>query len=291
MLKKILIGVVIVFSLSIIVLGWDKTVSYVEGGREHTNKELDKKVPLEFEVSRAQALMRKETDRISGYECKLADLAGRRDLTSRKIKEVQAQLVGKKATLRKIMTLLEQKKEQYQIGPNVYTFAEVNNDALARLQDVRKMEENVAFHESLVHDLDGAIKQGRSNLVECRSKLAELNSKIEHLRVRNTNANIRGEVAKLANSLVGAPLLADSELEKVTANIERQVVTNERRVEARLNSGKANYKIDYDAVFMLEDAATEIGNYLGQASTDNISAVTPVDKPSAAEAIAEVVPQ
>ena len=289
MVKKLIVGFIIVFSLSVIVLGWDKTVSYFEGAKEQANKELDEKVPMEFESSRIQALIRTENERIFDYEDRIGDLEGRQDSAKRKIDDAKKQLAGQMATLKKIKTLLDQKEEKYKIGNNIYSFAEVNNDALSRLKDVSNLKETIAFHESLVNDLDGAIKQGRGNLGECRKKLVELTTTVESLKARNANADIRMEVASLANSLAGAPLAADNELEKAFRNYERRVSQKESRATSRLNSGKANYRIDYDTAFVTEDAATEIGKFFGQdLSVDEVTVATPVDKPNVAIAIEEI---
>ena len=290
MIKKLLIGGGVVLLLAVLVFGWERTVSYVEGAREYANKELDDKVSMDFEASRIQTLIRKENEQILSYEDKVADLEGRRDGAIRKIDEAKKQLARKTATLRRIKTLLDQKKAQYTIAGHRYRFAEVNNDALQRLKGVETLQEAVAFHESLVSDLDAAVKQGRGNLGECHKKLVELTSAMERLEAKNANADVRLEVAKLANSLSGAPLAASSELEKAFRNYERRVGQKERRATSRLNAGKAAYRIDYDAAFVTEDASSEIGKLLaGPIDASSIPVDTPVEKPSASEVLESVI--
>jgi len=290
MIKKLLIGGGVVFLLTVLVFGWERTVSYVEGAREYANKELDDNVSMDLEASRIQALIRKENERILSYEDKVADLEGRRDAAVRRIGEAKKQLTRKTATLRQIKALLDQKKSQYTIAGRLYRFAEVNNDALQRLKGVETLRETIAFHGSLVSDLDAAVKQGRGNLGECHKKLVELTSAMERLEAKNANADVRLEVAKLANSLSGSPLAASSELEKAFRNYERRVGQKERRATFHLNAGKTAYRIDYDAAFVTEDASSEIGKLLaGPTDAGGIPGDTPVDEPSVTDVLESAV--
>lgn len=110
MIKKIVIGICIVFLLCVFVLGWGKTVSYVDGAREQANKELDDNVPMNFESSRIQALINKESERIFKYEDRVAELEGRRDSTAKKIQGANKELADHLSTLSKIKILLDQKR-------------------------------------------------------------------------------------------------------------------------------------------------------------------------------------
>lgn len=123
-------------------------------------------------------------------------------------------------------------------------------------------------------------------MVECRKKLTELTNSLEQIRARNANADVRMEIAKLANSLAGSPLTADSELEKAFRNYERRVSQKERQAESRLSSGKANYRIDYDAAFVTENASEEIEKLLDESMNVNDIAESPsVDKPSVFDSV------
>ena len=292
MLKKVLVGGGAVLLLAVFVFGWERTVSYVDGAREYANTELDDKVPMDLEASRIQVLIRKENEWIISYEDKVADLEGRRDGATRKIDEAKRQLVRQVATLQRVKTLLDQKKARYTIGGDSYSFAEVNNDALKRLKDVKTIQETIAFHESLVRDLDVVVKQGRGNLAECHKKLVELASAMERLEAKDANADVRLELAKLANSLSGAPLVANSELEKAYRNYQRRVEQKERRATSRLSAGKAAYRIDYDAAFVTEDASSEIGKLLaGPTEASRPPVEAPVQKPDATDALENVIPE
>ena len=285
MLKKIIIAVGIIFVLMLLVLGWEKSWSYVKGTQQVLNDEVDDRTPMRLESARITALIRKESESVLGYEDRICDLEARRDGTARTVGEANKKLLVEKNLLKQIKDLLDEKRAEYVIGRNTYTYAEVNADALERLEAVRRMQENVAFNETLLADLDTAIKQGRGSLGEARNRIAELKSGVARLEARNANADVRLEVAKLTNAIVGAPLSAESELEKVVRNYDRRVSQKERRAESRLSASSGQFRIDYSAAMVTQDASSEIGQMLENAPPDKPLPPSPQARPSAAEAI------
>jgi DNA repair exonuclease SbcCD ATPase subunit len=285
MLKKIIIAVGIVFVLAVLVLGWEKTYSYVAGTRHVLNEEADGRSPMRLEKARIEVLIQKEQENILVFEDKVADLEGRRDETARGIEEANKKLASEKDLLKRIKALLDEKREQYTIGPNTYTYAEVNADALERVEEVRRIQEAVAFHETLLADLDTGIRKGHSSLCEARNRLTELKNGLARLEQRDVNARIRLQVAKLANAVAGAPLPADSELEKVMRNLERRVSAEERRATAQLSAGMGRFRIDYSAAMVTQDASAEIDRLLVAVTGSNPVTEAPCSRPSVVEVL------
>jgi chromosome segregation ATPase len=285
MLKRIIIAVGIVLVLAVLVLGWDKTASYVAGTRQVINEEADDRSPMRLERARIEVLIQKEQENILAFEDKVVDLEGRRDETARTIEEANKKLAAERDLLKRIKGLLDEKREQYTIGRNTYTYAEVNADALERIEEVQRMQEAVAFHETLLADLDAGIKQGHSSLGEARKRLAELKNGVARLEQRNVNADIRLQVAQLANAVAGAPLSADSELEKVVGNFERRVSAKERRATSRVSAGMGQFRIDYSAAVVTQDASAEIDRMLSADTEAKPVTETPPSRPSVPEAL------
>jgi len=283
MWKGILVGIAVVAVLAVMVFGLEKSWSYIEGTKQVINEEVDDRAPMRLESARVTALVRKENEDVLAYEDKLCDLGARRDAAARAVEEGRKRLQAEMDLLGRIKALLDEKRDQYVIGRNTYTYAEVNADALERLEGLKRMEEAIAFNESLIRDLDQAIKQGRGSLAESRKRLAELKSAMTRLETRNTNADLRLEVAKLANAIAGAPLSADSELEKAFQNYERRVSQKERRAESRLAAGHNQFRIDYEAAMVTQDAAGEIGRFLDAGRSQDPTATSPDSKPSPVE--------
>jgi len=285
MLKKIVIAVGIVLVLAVLVLGWDKTASYVAGTQKVINEEADERSPMRLEKARIEVLIEKEQENILTFEDKVVDLEGRRDETARTIEEANKKLAAERDLLKRIKGLLDEKREQYTIGRNTYTYAEVNADALERIEEVQRTQEAVAFQQTLLADLDMAIKQGHSSLGEARQRLTELKNGVARLEQRNVNADIRLQVAQLANAVAGAPLSADSPLEEVVRNFERRVTAKERRATSRLSAGMGQFRIDYSAAIVTQDAAAEIDRMLEIGSGPNPVTEAPHTRPSVPEAL------
>lgn len=288
MLKKVIIAIAIVSALMLLVFGWDKSWSYVKGTQQVINEEADNQAPMRLERARITALIQKKNEEILSYEDKICDLEARRSATARSVAGAQKKLQAEKNLLKRIKGLLDEKNKQYTIGRNTYTYAEVNADALERLEAVKRMQENVAFNQTLLADLDKAIKQGRGSLGEARKRLVELRNGIERLEARNANADVRLEVARLTNAVAGAPLSADSELEKAVRNYDRRVGQKERRAESRLHASSGQFRIDYSAAMVTQDAAAEIEQLLNEGSRDTVVNPAPQTRPSAADALDEL---
>ncbi len=285
MLKKVIIAVGLVLMLAVVVLGWEKTTSYVAGTQRVLSEEADDRAPMRLERARIEALIQKEHDSVLTYEEKVADLEGRRDATGRGIEEAKKHLLTEMELLKRIKALLDEKREQYTIGRQSYTYAEVNADAMERVEQVTRMQEAVAFNETLLADLDAAIKQGRSGLGEANKRLAELRNGMARMEQRNVNADIRLQVAQLANAIAGAPLTADSELEKAVRNYERRVSAKERGAATRLSAGMGQFRIDYSSAMVTQDASSEIGRMLCESQQAGTVAPPLGQRPSAAEAM------
>ena len=287
MLKKAIIAVGVIFVLMLLVFGWEKSWSYVQGTKQVLNDEADDRTPMKLESARITALIQKENETVLSYEDRICDLEARRDATARSIGEANRKLAAEMDLLKRIKALLDEKRDKYTIGRNTYTYAEVNADALERLEAVKRMQEGIAFNETLIADLDTAIKQGRGSLGEARKRLVELKSGVARMEARNANADVRLEVAKLTNSIAGAPLSADSELEKAVRNYDRRVGQKERRAESRLNASNGQFRIDYSAAMVTQDASTEIGQMLGETPQETDVPPVPTTRPSAADALQE----
>lgn len=285
MWKTILIVVAAILILGLMLFGWEKVWSYGKGAQQVLNEEVDEKSPMRLEGARIRALMQKESETVLAYEDRICDLEARREATARATEEARRRLRGEEDLLKRIKGLLEKQLDQYTIGRSTYTYAEVNADALDRIEAVKRMREDIAFKESLVADLDRAIKQGRGSLAEARKRLEELEGAMARLEARNANAEVRLEVARLTSAIAGAPLAADSELEKACRNYERRVVKKERRADARLSAGNSQFRIDYSAAMVTQDATAEIGRLLDENVPAQQEPPTAADRPSASEAL------
>ncbi|NQU24475.1 MAG: hypothetical protein HQ567_24600 [Candidatus Nealsonbacteria bacterium] len=275
MLKQLLIGIAIVAVLCVLLFGAERTMSYVKGGRTVLVDGVDENMPMPVEFARAEAEIESQGESIFAYEDKVADLEVRADGLRGTIADLEEELAEEKRLLKVIKGRLDEKQETYTIGGNLWNFAQVNQDALARVEKCRKIDEQLAFHRSILRDLETGASQGNQNLAEARKQLVDLRHGLEQLKTRETNAAIRAEIAGMANALNAGALGPQSELENVMHNIERRVASKERRAETRLSPTQSGIMIDWHAEVVTEDASAEIDRLLegGDASTDEMAVV------------------
>lgn len=288
MLRTVAVVVAVVLFLALFVFGWDKSWSYVKGTQRVVNEEVDSRAPMRLEVARVKSLIDKQNQIILEHEDKILNLESRRQATAKLIAEAQEKLSNETELLRRIKALLDENREEYQIGRVVYSRAEVSNDSLQRLEAVKKMQETTAFHENLLADLDVATKQGRTSLTEARQHLVELKNAVARLEVRDSNAELRLEVARLTNAVAGAPLTADSELEKAYRNLESRVAQKENQAGAKLTELQGQFRIDYSGAIATRDASAEIGKLLESTGSAKHAPDALQTRPSAADSLQEL---
>jgi hypothetical protein len=283
--KKSVIAVGVVMVVTLLVFGWEKSWSYVQGTRSVLNQEADAGTPIKLESARIAALVQKESDAILAREDKICDLETRRRSMAQTVEEGKKGIRSEMAVLRQVKILLDEKKPEYQIGRATFTYAEVNSDALDRVATVRRMQEGIAADEVLLADLDGAIKQGYSSLNDARKRIVELKNGMARLEARNANAEVRLELAKLTNVVAGDQLTADSELKKAVQNFENRVAQKERQAVVRLNGANRQFRIDYSAAMVTQEATTEIERVLTNDATSKPTPPAPAAPRSASEAL------
>lgn len=153
MFKKCSIAASAILALALLVFGFEKTWSYIEGTRSVLNHEADVNTPLKLESARIAALIQTESDAILAREEKVCDLETRRRSMAQAVDEGKKRLRSEVAVLKQVKTLLDEKKPSYQIGRASFTYAEVNADALDRVESVKRMQEGSAADETLLADL------------------------------------------------------------------------------------------------------------------------------------------
>lgn len=263
-MKRIIIGIVVVVFAAILIFGIGKTVSYLAGAKKWINDEVDENMPMSFEIKKIEALIEKEGSTIQAYNDKVCDIDGRATSLKKNISTLKGRLDDEKALLARIKSMLDEKKEFYDIGGRKYTYAEVNRDALARVEGANRIQKDIEIKEKLRHEFNIVIKEAKTNLVTARQRLTTLKGTLETLEARNANADIRLEVARLVNSIENSGFGSDSEIEKAVAQYESRVAQKERRASARLGDATSAGRIDYSGSIVTKEASAEIEHLLDE---------------------------
>ena len=275
-MKNILIVLAAVFVAAVVVLGGEKTLSYLRGGRILASEHVDANSPMRLEAARVRALLDGSRQKAVAYEDRVFDLQGRAETSSQTVASLRAKLADEKRALEKARGLLAEARESYVISGRTYSHNEVSADAMKRIEECRRLEQDIAFQESLARDLAQGQEQGRKNLSEARRSLKQLETELARLETRNVNADVRLEIAALANGVSGAPIGAESsELDRAFKNYERRVSQKERQAASRLATANTAHMIDYSESTAPADTPAAITAFLGDAPTPAESAVEP----------------
>ena len=284
MLQRMVIAGTVLLVLAVFVCGWEKTASYVAGIRGWANDEADDRVPLRLERARIGALIRQEHEKVLGFGDRIAGLEAQRDGMARHIEGAQRKLSEEKELLKRIKTMLDEGRDEYTIGRQTYSYAEVNADALQRLRATEEMQEAIDEDSSQLRTLDTAIQQADSRQGEARRRLGELRGALARLDQRNVNADARLQIAALVDSIAATALPVDSELERAVRNYERRIGAKERRADARLGDS-GPFRIDYSAEIVMEDASDAIGRLFNPAAAPEPVAAARLPRLPAAEVL------
>lgn len=260
-MTKLVQGAGLILVGGILVLGFGKVSSYLKGGRALINDKLDKSTPMEFEAARVQELIAAKERELSQYDDKLAEIEYQRAQTGRRISEVQKKLDDEKKVLAHIGKLLEDKRDVYTINGHDYSSTQVNSDAKARVERAKQLGNSLADYGRMLKEQEQAINVARQNLGNARNKVASLKTEFQQLQMRNTNADLRLEMARMVGDLGQTPEVA-GELLKAKENYERRVASAERAADRSLAGPSSNGGIDYSAVVESGDAKAEIDAFL-----------------------------
>jgi chromosome segregation ATPase len=252
---KVAIASVVVIIAAAVVFGGEKLWSYARGGSAVLNHQLDTSTPTALEVARIRVLIDSQGQKIQKYDETLLDLQSRADAAARNIEALDNRLGGERQLLQQVKSMLDRGESVYLIGTRQYTREQVNTDALARLEQCKQMQEELAFQSALKGDLDAAIDQGRRNMADARRQHGQLTNQLARLEARDANADVRAEIAALTGAVQGAPVGQSSELERAFLNLERRVALKERRILAAGGNVQAAMLIDYSATHLPDDAA------------------------------------
>ena len=105
-MKMRLLPVIVVGGLFVLILGWDKTYSYLTTGKRVVQKRVSGVVPFVFEVERAQAMAEELGEAVWEYQEKLVGIGVDADYLRDEICSEEAELEKDRVLLERISKLL-----------------------------------------------------------------------------------------------------------------------------------------------------------------------------------------
>ncbi|MCD4654612.1 PspA/IM30 family protein [bacterium] len=255
----------------VVIFGGEKTWSYFQGGKSVINNEVDKHSPMPLEFERLKSLISNMQEKTIDYEVKLTEFGARARSTGHKIAELKRNLDIEKQILSVVKSRLETKKNTYLINGCRYSYHEVAKDALARVSSCKKLEEQITFEHSLLNEYRNGEVTGRKNFKKAEKKLEELKTNYQKLKIENEIADTKLDIAKMTATISMDPFGTGSELEKTWSGIVKRIEEKKVRANRTLADHNSGVFIDYSEAVSMQDASSEIEQYLSGTSVANWS--------------------
>ncbi len=212
-----------------IVFGFDGIKGFIGGSKEVVKKSINKNTSTTFDVGRIVSLMKSEGGKISDFEGELNDLRAKISGEEKKVVKLEKEKADQLKALKIAKGLLEQKKDEYVIADQKYTYAQVESNASWRIGYVKTLDSRIEMSKTLISSLDITHKNCMASLLEAKTGLGKKQGELEKLQAREMNAEIKARANALSMSLNGLSdsLLASSALEEAFKNYESKVTKKE----------------------------------------------------------------
>lgn len=254
---KIIIASVVVLAILIIGAGGiDGVKGVLGGGKEILRDSINKNTSTVFDVGRIKSLMKSEAGKINDFEFELRDLKSKITGEKNKVTNLNTEKTEQKKALVIAKGLLEQKKDEYTIANQKFTFAQVESNASWRIGYVETIDNRISLSETLIFNLDVTYKNCRASLLVAKKNLGLKQGLLKQLQAREMNAEIKAKANALSLSLVGLSdsLLSQTALQEAFSNYESKVIKKEFSLDG-LDSSTDTVAIPYDTT-PVDDSTT-----------------------------------
>lgn len=245
MLKKVIVGSIIVGVLALLIFGFGPVKGYILGARQSAQKFVSDITPTELDVSKIEVLIRSEAEKIGEFEDEIGDLDDKIVGEENKVKRLNAEIAEQKNGLAIAGKLIAEKQKTYLINGRERKFMEVEADATARVKYLTTLKTQLALSQNLIDTLSKTSVSCRGNLTMARQNVLAKSIELEQLKAREINAEIQAKAAALSKSLTGMSdsILNHSDLQEAMKIYEGKINKKERQA-GRAEQGGAPW-IDY----------------------------------------------
>ena len=263
MLKNLGITAVIVVIIGVFIWGFDGFKGAIGGSRKIIKDTVNNNTSTRFDVGRIEVLMKKSGEDIDNFAYQVKDLKSKMTVEEKKIAKLETEKTEQLKALAMAKELLSQKKEEYIINKEIYTFAQVDANASGRMKYVKIIDERVAFSKSLITDLDVTYKNCQASIIEARKIYGDKQGEFNKLQAREINASIKERAKKLKGELEGlsSTITSQSALTDAFNTYEKKVTKKELNAEVDegpINVISISYNIDSVETTDTVDKITEI---------------------------------
>ena len=233
--------------LAILLLGWGTVWSHIKAVRVESAERISSVASDSHEANRIRVLLRASDDKILAHQDKLADLEHQRARIASEMVALRGRIANQREILVRARELLSDPgRGTMDVNGRLYTRQQVEEDAVARVSDLKALSANLQLQEQVIGRLDAALRDGQANLAKARQIREENVAQLNLLEIRLQNARVIESVATFAQGLDEDPLGPQSELGKAFRSFERRVASLERRNDGVTAEHRPGMIVDYE---------------------------------------------
>ncbi len=246
-MRSKLIPVIVIGGLFVLILGWDKSYSYLATGKRMAQKTVSEALPFGFEIERAESMAEDLEGAILGYQERLVAVRVDADYLRDEIKLREKELEKDRVLLARISKLLEERQDSYLINGKRYSYDRVSEDAQTR---GRVYESELDRLEAKKNNLKVLVETAR--LLEdqvrlAQSKQQEFGSAISKLKAKDAHLEAKKELAALSGGAImkGFEKNQFVKIDGLLRELEKRQVKAERMLDGALGLRGQSSLIDY----------------------------------------------
>ena len=246
-MRSKLIPVIVIGGLFVLILGWDKSYSYLATGKRMAQKTVSEALPFGFEIERAESMAEDLGGAILGYQERLVAVRVDADYLRDEIELREKELAKDRVLLERISKLLEQRQDSYLINGKRYSYDRVSEDAQTRgriyqseLDRLEAKKNNLKVLEETAGLLENQVRLAQSKQQEFGSTISKLRAKDAHLEAKKELAALSGGAG-----MKGFEKNHFVKIDGLLRELEKRQVKAERMLDGALGLRGQSSLIDY----------------------------------------------
>ncbi len=267
MFRKILIIVVAVCILGAIASAVIPNLgAHISAKGERAAEYLDKKASLQELIDIAKKEVQKSLERISEYQMNISRCRIKANLIAEDVEELKERKAGNEAILKKAGKALKENQpgDTITVNNKSYTWEQVNQDALLRIDRCKTLDTEIKEKETLLDGLNREIEDAERQMVIAIDKTNQLTGKIQEWEIKIAVKEVEVEISELVKAIKGDPLGSTSGITRAMNALQDRYLELEANVrvarETAVGTGRDNI-VDWEGDIAPRKAAEAIDAY------------------------------
>ena len=267
MFKKLLVIVVAVLIVGAIASAVIPNLgAHITGKGKRIADYLDKKASLQELIDIAKDEVQKSLERISKYQMNISRCRIKANLIAEDVEELKERKVGNEAILKKAEKALKENQpgDTITVNNKSYTWEQVNQDALLRIDRCKVLNTETKEKEALLEGLSREIEEAKRQMVIAIDKTNQLTGKIQEWEIKIAVKQVEVEISELVKAIKGDPLGSASGVTRAMNALQDRYLELEAKAsvarESAVGTGRGNI-VDWEGDIAPRKAAEAIDAY------------------------------